>query len=123
MPVKISFKPAFAGLADIISLNLDGADAVQQPEGGPRASAPDRAGGQPPFLSFNEAARWLCVSLSTVKRLVACGDLVAVRIHKRRKISGGALRAYVTKDMMFPVVISFVFAFLTPIYLSFKYAC
>src|SRR5690242_13069063 len=52
----------------------------------------------PPFLSLREAAGWLCVSLSTVKRLLAKGELTSVRIGARQKIPSSELTAYITKD-------------------------
>jgi excisionase family DNA binding protein len=56
----------------------------------------------PPFLSLRAAAEWLCVSLSTLKRLVARGEFIAVRVGKRRKIPAGSLAAYVSKDLLIP---------------------
>ena len=55
---------------------------------------------QPPFLSLPEAAEWLCVSKSTVKRLIAKGDLVALRVGARRKIPASCLSAYVKRDIL-----------------------
>ncbi len=57
---------------------------------------------QPPFLSLPEAAEWLCVSRSTIKRLIAQGDLAAVRVGARRKIPASSLSAYVKKDILIP---------------------
>jgi excisionase family DNA binding protein len=56
----------------------------------------------PPFLSFREAADWLCVSLSTLQRMIAKGDLSAIRVGKRRKIPAGCLAAYVARDILIP---------------------
>jgi excisionase family DNA binding protein len=56
----------------------------------------------PPFLSFREAADWLCVSLSTLKRMVAKGEFTAIRVGKRRKIPADYLAAYVGKDVLIP---------------------
>lgn len=55
-----------------------------------------------PFLSLREAADWLCVSRSTLKRLVTKGELTTVRVGKRRKISANCLSAYVTRDILLP---------------------
>jgi excisionase family DNA binding protein len=55
-----------------------------------------------PFLSLREAAEWLCVSRSTLKRLVARGELITIRIGKRPKISADCLAAYVTRDILLP---------------------
>jgi excisionase family DNA binding protein len=56
----------------------------------------------PPFLSLREAADWLCVSRSTLKRMIAKGELTAVHVGKRRKIPANVLTVYVTRDVMFP---------------------
>ena len=57
-----------------------------------------------PFLTIAEVAHWLGVSVSTVKRLIAKGELVAVRIGGRRKIPNSSLMSYVTSDVMFPEI-------------------
>jgi len=57
---------------------------------------------EPPFLSLREAADWLCVSLSTLKRMVARGELLAIRVGKHRKIPASSLAAYVGKDLLIP---------------------
>jgi excisionase family DNA binding protein len=56
----------------------------------------------PPFLSLREAADWLCVSLSTLKRLIAKGELSTVRIGARQKIPASHLAAYIAKDVLLP---------------------
>ena len=63
---------------------------------------PDQIGPTPPFLSLREAADWLCVSSSTLKRMITQGLLPTIRIGRRRKIPANALSAYVTKDLTFP---------------------
>ena len=63
-------------------------------------SVPEAETLQPPFLSLPEAAEWLCVSKSTVKRLIAKGDLVALRVGARRKIPASCLSAYVKRDIL-----------------------
>jgi excisionase family DNA binding protein len=55
-----------------------------------------------PFLSLREAADWLCVSLSTLKRTIAKGDLATVQVGKRRKLPASYLAAYVAKDILLP---------------------
>ena len=55
-----------------------------------------------PFLTIAEAAHWLGVSVSTVKRLIAKGELVAVRIGGRRKIPNTSLMSYVTSECDVP---------------------
>jgi excisionase family DNA binding protein len=59
-----------------------------------------------PFLSMREAAEWLCVSRSTLKRLIAKGELTTIRVGKRRKISANCLSAYVTRDVLLPEAIA-----------------
>jgi excisionase family DNA binding protein len=56
----------------------------------------------PPFLSFREAAEWLCVSLSTLKRMVTKGNFDTVQVGKRRKIPANYLAAYVGRDLLIP---------------------
>ena len=56
----------------------------------------------PPFLSLREAANWLCVSLSRVKRLLARGELASVRIGARQKIPSSELTVYISKDILLP---------------------
>jgi len=62
------------------------------------AAAAGSAAPTPPFLSLKEASVFLSVSLSTLNRLLARGELVALRIGRRRKIPADNLRAYLTRD-------------------------
>jgi excisionase family DNA binding protein len=57
---------------------------------------------EPPFLSLREAADWLCVSLSTMNRMIAKGDLATIRVGNRRKVPASYLAAYVAKDVLLP---------------------
>jgi excisionase family DNA binding protein len=57
---------------------------------------------EPPFLSFREAAEWLCVSLSTLKRMVSRGEFMTVHVGKHRKIPANYLASYVAKDVLLP---------------------
>ena len=57
---------------------------------------------RPPFLSLREAADWLCVSLSTMKRTIAKGHIATVRVGKHRKVPASYLAAYVAKDVLLP---------------------
>ena len=54
------------------------------------------------LVSLREAADWRCVSLSTVRRLLAKGELTSVRIGVRQKIPSSELRAYIAKDILLP---------------------
>lgn len=59
----------------------------------------------PAMLSLDEAAAWLGVSKSTVKRLLARGDLVAVRVGARRKIAADTLAAYLRRGIADPIAL------------------
>jgi excisionase family DNA binding protein len=84
--------------------------AVPPHTNGPAVSAPpgpdpaEKGAGPPapPFLSLREAAEWLCVSLPTLKRTIAKGDLNTIRVGKRRKVPATYLAAYVAKDILLP---------------------
>lgn len=67
-----------------------------------RGAYQPRTSPEPPFLSLKEAAEWLCISLSTLKRMVAKGELAALRVGARRKISASDLSAYIAKDILLP---------------------
>jgi excisionase family DNA binding protein len=56
----------------------------------------------PPFLSLREGADWLCVSISTLKRLIIKGDISTIRVGARQKIPAGHLAAYVARDILLP---------------------
>jgi excisionase family DNA binding protein len=56
----------------------------------------------PPFLSLREAADWFDVSLSTLNRMIAKGDLATVRVGKRRKVPANYLAAYAATDILLP---------------------
>jgi excisionase family DNA binding protein len=56
----------------------------------------------PPFLSLREAADWLCISISTLKRLIAKGELSIIKVGARRKIPASVLAAYVGRDILLP---------------------
>src|SRR4051812_8709771 len=56
----------------------------------------------PPFLSLTEAADWLCVSVSTLKRLLAKGELTTIRVGARQKVPASHLEVYVGKDILLP---------------------
>jgi excisionase family DNA binding protein len=56
----------------------------------------------PPFLSLREAAGWLSISVTTLNRLIARGDLATVRVGKLRKVPASYLTAYVGTDILLP---------------------
>ena len=74
---------------------------VQAPVGATNAAV-DSEPPAPPFLSLREAAEWLCVSLPTLKRTIAKGDLNTIRVGKRRKVPANYLAAYVAKGILLP---------------------
>lgn len=113
MPIRLRRPSLPPTLADALLRTLD--SKVDPPEAGPPAmpavatadsvepapaiaATPDTP--QPPFLSLPEAAEWLCVSRSTVKRLIAKGDLEAIRVGARRKVPASSLSAYVKRDIL-----------------------
>jgi excisionase family DNA binding protein len=104
MPIRVRRTPnAERQLADI----ADPAPEAPVPElslAPPTATTDQGAAQQPapPFLSLTEAADWLCVSVSTLKRLIAKGDLTTIRVGARQKIPASHLEAYVAKDILLP---------------------
>jgi excisionase family DNA binding protein len=62
----------------------------------------DQTGHVPPFLSLRESADWLCVSISTLKRLIANRELATLRVGARQKIPASTLAAYVARDILLP---------------------
>ena len=89
-------------LHEILALPLWDAAGLQADGSSERRPAITLPGS--PFLTIAEVAHWLGVSVSTVKRLIAKGELVAVRIGGRRKIPNSSLMSYVTSDVMFPEI-------------------
>ena len=97
-------------LHEILALPLCGAPSLQADESltqpiqaGPAWTWPTSPGS--PFLSIAEAAHWLGVSVSTVKRLIRRGELITVQIGARRKIPNTSLMSYVTRGVMFPEIV------------------
>ena len=103
MPIRLKRRVRLSSLVEITRL-LPDTPTSTEPESPIKDCAPANA--QPsvlsPFLSIREAAEWLCVSRSTLKRLINSGDLTTVRVGKRRKISAASLSVYVTKDIVLP---------------------
>ena len=96
-------------LYEILALPLCDAPGLQADESlaqsvrqGPAGTWPALPGS--PFLNIAEAAHWLGVSVSTVKRLIRRGELVTVQIGARRKIPNTSLMSYVTRGVMFPEI-------------------
>jgi len=103
MPIRLSRTSRPADLVEMMRRvpdpnPTDGAAPASAPGGCARYESPHA----PPFLSPKEAAAWLCVSLSTVKRLIGTGKLETVRIGARRKIPASSLEAYVMRDLLIP---------------------
>jgi excisionase family DNA binding protein len=80
-----------------LSTDMDAANPPVLPTQGDAATQPE-----PPFLSLREAAEWLCISQSTLKRLIANGTLGTLRVGSRRKILASTLAAYVARDILLP---------------------
>jgi excisionase family DNA binding protein len=103
MPITLRRKPGPETRADVA---LPAPDVTVPYSPAPATAHPDGPGGEqqpaPPFLSLREAADWLCVSISTLKRLIAKGDLSTIRVGARRKIPASALAAYVARDIILP---------------------
>lgn len=89
-------------LAELVRIVPDvlAGEAPALPVADPEQDAEQTPG--PPFLSLRESAKWLCVSLSTVKRMITRGELIAVRVGARRKIPACHLAAYVARDILLP---------------------
>ncbi len=102
MPIRLNRSTSASRLEEIVGSLPDTEPANSSAPLASSGPAQDDAPLAPPFLSLREAAEWLCVSISSVKRLIAKGELIAVRIGARRKIPGCSLEAYVTRDILIP---------------------
>jgi excisionase family DNA binding protein len=103
MPITLRRKPGGRAEED----NALPMPDVAAPGSPVQATAPlDGSGDEqkpaPPFLSLRESADWLCVSISTLKRLIAKGELSTIRVGARRKIPASHLAAYVSRDILLP---------------------
>jgi excisionase family DNA binding protein len=107
MPITLRRKPG-PECGEAVALPAPDVAVLTSPV--PAKAHPDLPGGEqppaPPFLSLREAADWLCVSISTLKRLIAKGDLLTIRVGARRKIPASALEAYVARDILLPSQVS-----------------
>ena len=103
MPIRVRHIPKAERRADIANPASEAPtrESLVKP---PTPSLDQQVGQQPspPFLSLTEAADWLCVSVSTLKRLIAKGYLTTIRVGARQKIPAGHLEAYVAKDILLP---------------------
>jgi excisionase family DNA binding protein len=102
MPILLRrLKPSWgSATAAAVSTHANG-PAIPAPAGpNPAARSAEPPGS--PFLSLREAADWLCVSLPTLKRIIAKGDLGTVRVGKHRKVPTSYLATYVAKDILLP---------------------
>jgi excisionase family DNA binding protein len=103
MSIKLSRPRPASSLNEISHLIPDvlpaGSPPAPSPDGNPANATPPPA---PPFLSLREAADWLCVSLSTLKRLIGKGTLATLRVGARRKIPASFLAAYVAREILLP---------------------
>ncbi len=102
MPIRLNRMTKASRLEEIAGRLPDTEPANTSAAPASGSPAQDDAPFTPPFLSLREAAEWRCVSLSSVKRLLAKGELIPVRIGARRKIPASSLEAYVTRDILIP---------------------
>ena len=96
MPIRLPRKPT-RSLDDMLRLASE-ASGVQEPS----AAASSVNGAEPPLLSLKDAADWLCVSMSTLNRMLRRGDLAAIRVGAHRKIPSSYLSAYLAKNVITP---------------------
>jgi excisionase family DNA binding protein len=103
MPITLRRKPAAETREDIALPAPDIAAPGSPVQATTHPGEPsDEQKPAPPFLSLLEAADWLCVSISTLKRLIAKGDLATIRVGARRKIPASHLAAYVSRGILLP---------------------
>jgi len=103
MPIRVRRKPnaqRHVAVADPASEAPRQASSLPPPTASTDQEAPQQPA--PPFLSLTESADWLCVSVSTLKRLIAKGCLTTIRVGARQKIPASHLEAYVAKDILLP---------------------
>jgi excisionase family DNA binding protein len=102
MPIQLRRLAAPQQVAEFASTALN--TLAAEVSAAPVAMGPAQAAHLPgtPFLSLREAGDWLCVSLSTMNRMIAKGDLATVRVGKHRKVPASYLAAYVAKDILLP---------------------
>lgn len=98
MPIRLRQPLRASSLEEISALlpKSSSAPTVSDTDGDADRSA------SPPFLSLRNAAEWLCVSVSTIKRLIAQNEVATIRIGKRQKIPASTLAAYVSRDVLLP---------------------
>jgi excisionase family DNA binding protein len=89
-----------SGTAAAVSPHANGPGV--SPPAGPDPEAKSTEPPGPPFLSLREAADWLCVSLSTLKRTITKGGLGTIRVGKHRNVPASYLAAYVAQDILLP---------------------
>jgi excisionase family DNA binding protein len=102
MPIRLSRTKWRRDAEEVTPLSPDAPTVGAATCAGANTAAVDNEPPAPPFLSLREAAGWLCVSLSTLKRTIAKGDLSTVCVGKRRKVPASYLAAYVAKDILLP---------------------
>jgi excisionase family DNA binding protein len=102
MLIRLSRTKCHRDTAEITPVSPDVPTAGASTCPGANTAAVDNEPPAPPILSLREAADWLCVSLPTLKRTIAKGDLNTIRVGKRRKVPASYLAAYVAKDILLP---------------------
>lgn len=100
MTIRLSKKIRTRSLQELLDLTPDESTLTKSTPPEPDDKGTDPTSPAPPFLSPKESAAWLCVHLSTLKRLVARVDLGTLRVGARRKIPASYLAAYVAREIM-----------------------
>jgi len=100
MPIRLPRKTT-RSLEHMLRLASEAPGLQESSVATPSISGAD-PGPTPPLLSLKEAADWLSVSLSTLNRMIARGDLTAIRVGARRKVPASYLEAYLAKDIITP---------------------
>ena len=100
MPIRLNRPKRATSLQEITRALPSADEATPSAENAGDAPAEDNL--PPRLLSLRETAEWLCVSLSTVKRLVARNELFTVRVGARRKVPANHLEAYIGRDILIP---------------------
>ena len=102
MPIRMPRTTHTRSLEEILDLTPHVPARLSPELSAPGSSEADPESAAPPFLSLKEAADWLCVSMSTLKRLISRGEISTLRVGARRKIPANYLAAYIAKDILTP---------------------
>jgi excisionase family DNA binding protein len=98
--IKLQTKPKAANA--ITTTAIDAPARIELPAPAVPHAAANADTPAPPFLSLQDAADWLGISLSTIKRLIANGDIATLRVGERQRIPAAYLERYVMRDILVP---------------------